>query len=177
MALYRNQERCRFPADPNNSRLHSIRRQAVQCDLVDQTPQERFLLLSREQVLLPDLRQPLPNRSKGGLQFCGQCKRNNDNLIGLCCGIFCFFQLSQRGFPSSLELGGDMAIVGTDAVELTLCECRLITQPFDLLPARFASLIETLLMTGHGSRIDVEFDGGERLKESLKDRSIYRKQQ
>jgi hypothetical protein len=46
MARYRYQQRRRFPSHPHNAGLHAITSHTMQSDLVDQAPQQRFLVLS-----------------------------------------------------------------------------------------------------------------------------------
>ena len=41
--------------------------------------------------------------------------------------------LLQRRLPAALQLGGNEAVVGIDAVELSLCKRRLVATAFELL--------------------------------------------
>ena len=118
--LHRNHQGGRFAADPDDARLGSITGNAMQSDFVNQASQERFLLLTREQILIPNLGQLLSDGSEGRLQLGRERKRNNDDLRGLRRSFFCLLQFAQRGFPTSLQLCRDEPVVRIHTGELSL---------------------------------------------------------
>src|ERR671915_1315927 len=153
-----DQQRGGFATGPDDACLYMIAGDPVQGDLLNQATQERFLLLSREQVLVPNLGQFLSDGCERRLELGGEGEGHHDKVFGLYRCFFSVLELAQGRFPAGLQFCGDESIIRVDAVELALSECRLVTQSLDLLLTCLVSLISTVLVRCQSACINIELD-------------------
>src|SRR5262249_14249170 len=121
-------------ATPDDAHIRLVARGAANDDLVDETAEQRFSVLTTQRRVRPELGKPLAEGNDLGAQTrieaVGLGRRSGflprERLLGSA-------ELQERGLPASLQLGCDEPVVGIDSVELPLGETRLVAETVDLL--------------------------------------------
>jgi len=134
---------------------------------INQTTQQRFLLWLRQNWHLPELGEFLPDGGKGRLEIGRQDKGDDRAWLLLPGGRFCLLEITQGSFPALFQFSRDQAILGIDAVELSLCQGRVVPKPLQGLLVRMVTRLLSLCLCRQCLRIDSEFDGREGLEKGL----------
>jgi hypothetical protein len=109
-------------AAPNYSDHSDIVVAAIEHDLVDKTPQQRFALSIRGSWIGPNMREAPGEADDFAMQDLAHSHLTDRLWQGLLSKrLFSRPDFVQGHFPASLEFCGDEAIVGVDLVELAFC--------------------------------------------------------
>ena len=132
-----------FPHDPH---VHLVAPLLVEHDFVDQAAQHGLLLGLRQDVVLPQLRQLLPDVRKGRLQL-GRKRRQRNWLLHLADIVgFRLRDLDQRGLPALLQFRRHQAVVRVDPTELPFGQARCVAQALKMLTPCLRKLGVPLLL-------------------------------
>lgn len=130
---YRQIENTDLLALPNDAQGQAVSGTAMHHYFIDQAAQERLLLIAREQALILDGGQTLPQCGKGIpklgrdiIDAIGCLRRRIEIPLGLP-------ELAQGLFPTALQFGRDQAIIRIDLKELPFGQRDLVTQALYLL--------------------------------------------
>ena len=131
----------RVASSPDDADLQGVRGGAMDDDLVDEAAEEGLLLLRRQAVLTPELRDRLAGPEEG-FSFLGtEPLRGSGLLLLVPEPLLGVLEFPQRRFPTPLQLGGHQAVVRVGLVVLPLGQAGLVAEPLDLLPLRLLHLL------------------------------------
>src|SRR5262249_30320790 len=143
-------------------------------DLVDQAPKQRLLLLAREAVGLPPLRDLSPGLREHPSRLWIELIKLHMIILHSLDRFLGLLQLTERCVPASLQLAGHEAVVRVGLLVVGRGGAGLVTERFELLRARRSELLPFLGERGIHPVVDVELRGRERLEEEMYDVIIDR---